>query len=234
MNMTNRFFNRVLRVFKNPKLRPIANLLKSDSVRRSENPYATHLPVLIGLSHLKKVERVVELGCGEYSTPTFLDTAVFPHLQRLDSFENVLDWADRIAELTKGDDRVSINRVMGPMSSIVSRIRFQDYDLVFVDDSVLVEDRAQTIAEVSRCRSAQNVVIIHDFETRAYRDAASTFSHRFVSDALMPNTGILWDLALIDRESLQRLNQSVRKYSANISPEDRQSWITIMNKQNDR
>ena len=44
---------------------------------RAENAYATHIPVLVGLGSIRRIERVLEFGCGHYSTKTFLRRSVF-------------------------------------------------------------------------------------------------------------------------------------------------------------
>ena len=86
---------------------------------RAENAYATHVPVLIGLAAIRPVERVLEFGCGHYSTKTFLKRSIFPNLKELQSVENDADWAETIREAVKDDARSVVTVVSGAMSDAV-------------------------------------------------------------------------------------------------------------------
>lgn len=67
-------------------------------MERAANAHATHVPVLVGLARLLNVERVIEYGCGEYSTLTFFNRSAFPRLSKLLSLENDAEWFARMAE----------------------------------------------------------------------------------------------------------------------------------------
>src|SRR5450759_2469319 len=82
---------------------------------RSEFAYATHVPYLTGIAKLAEVRRVVEFGCGEYSTLTFLDREVFPALERLDSFEDDPQWIEKVRVMAAGDKRMRLMLQEGPM-----------------------------------------------------------------------------------------------------------------------
>src|SRR5439155_25567212 len=60
----------------------LRGLLDGRRPSRSRMDYATHLPILVGLSQSLKVKRVLELGSGMYSTLTFLDSNLFPELTK--------------------------------------------------------------------------------------------------------------------------------------------------------
>src|ERR1700752_5425053 len=124
-------------------LRPVKKTLFGPAPR-AKNDYATHVPVLIGLSKIGPIKSVLELGSGKYSTLTFLNREVFPDLEVLDSFETDPDWAERVRELVKLDKRATMHVVDGPMVEAVGRIDLDVYDLVFVDDSSTSVDRATT------------------------------------------------------------------------------------------
>ena len=57
------------------RLSPLTNFVRSiksyGTVERSDNPVATHLPVLVGLPRLLKIERVVELVAGNIAPRLF-------------------------------------------------------------------------------------------------------------------------------------------------------------------
>lgn len=154
---------------------------------RAKADYATHLPILIGLGRVLKIERVLELGTGRYSTPTFLDRSIFPSLVKLTSVENSPDWGPTIL-----DERLDVNLVIGKMASFVGGMGLESYDLIFVDDSETMEDRTATIRAISDRRPRRPIVVIHDFEIEAYQQAAK-FLHRFIFTAFTPQTGVVWN-----------------------------------------
>src|SRR5215510_13473279 len=142
------------------------------TVPRAEKDYATHVPILVGLANAVAIKKVLELGCGEFSTLTFLNRFVFPDLVQLDTFENDQFWLDRICELTGEDSRVTTNYADGDIDKVVQRINVDEYDLIFIDDSTSADQRARTIAEIAS-KQCKALVAIHDFEVHEYQKAAS-------------------------------------------------------------
>ncbi|MBV9468405.1 MAG: hypothetical protein JOZ57_04115, partial [Abitibacteriaceae bacterium] len=166
---------------------------------RATNPFATHLPILIGIARLIPIRRVLELGSGQYSTLTFLDRTVFPNLEVLTSFEDDAVWMQKVATMTD-DPRLTLNYSERPLSDVIadaSILSSMEYDLVFVDNSMTSEKRAATISEVARrCKGkSQTTVLIHDYECLAYRHAAKSLRHRVTFTAYTPQTGVLWQQA---------------------------------------
>src|SRR5213083_1622075 len=104
-------------------VRRLGALVRGDRPERAKNPYATHLPILVGIARLLKVKRVLELGCGQYSTSTFLDRSAFPDLITLHSLENDRHWIEKMSEMIRKDPRASLSFVDGPMSSAISGLR---------------------------------------------------------------------------------------------------------------
>jgi hypothetical protein len=197
---------------------------------RADNPYATHLPVLIGIAQLFKVERVLEFGCGLHSTLTFLDRSIFSDLEVLHSFDNNLSWVNKITIMTSNDTRPKIEFVDGPVNSVVKDINFQNYDLIFIDDSMTAEERVTTIRAVTRNISPLNMVVIHDFEVDIYRDSVKTFEYQFPFTALNPNTGIAWNQTPIDVNCLKKLNKIISRHSRHIQPDNQADWLRIINR----
>src|SRR5215213_4818969 len=130
-------------------LRLCGKVFSSPLPPRAENDYATHVPILIGLAGIRRVERVLELGCGNYSTKTFLNRSAFPHLKTLQSFENDDAWANTIRTDVAHDSRCSITSVTGAMADAVSTLDLESFDLIFIDDSTTSEQRAATIRSLS-------------------------------------------------------------------------------------
>src|SRR6185295_2581550 len=86
---------------------------------RARNDYATHIPILIGLARLREIRSVLEFGCGNYSTLTFLNRFAFPQLERLHSIENDDSWASTMQEAAK-DDRWKLQPGIGEISESVA------------------------------------------------------------------------------------------------------------------
>ncbi|HEX8098458.1 MAG TPA: class I SAM-dependent methyltransferase [Pyrinomonadaceae bacterium] len=202
--------------------------LSGVETRRAENPYATHLPVLVGLARLLDVRSVAEFGCGDYSTLTFLDRAAFSNLERLSSFENDPEWMGRLVIATRGDSRVELKLVEGPMSAAATRADLDGYDLIFVDDSVKADERAATIGEVARKCRGGSVVVIHDFEVADYRRAARAFAGQFTFVALNPHTGVAWNHARLDARRLKNLNSLIRRHRRGLRPDDLAGWVNAL------
>lgn len=209
------------------KLRQARNMVVRPP-ERAENPYATHLPVLIGLARLLKVRKVIEFGCGQYSTLTFLDRQAFPDLAHLDSFEHDMDWITQLSAQVKDDPRVRFNHVRDSISAVVPRVDFKDYDLIFIDDSLSAAERAETIVAVSSNCRPSNCAVIHDYEVEDYRRASRAFRHRFAFTAFNPNTGVVWNGDSVQRSQLKKIDSLIRRHAQRHSADDAPHWMSVM------
>jgi hypothetical protein len=197
-------------------------------VPRAAKDYATHIPALLALAQAIKVEKVLELGCGQYSTLTFLNAVAFPALLSLESLETDQAWLDKISATVDNDLRVQTRLVRGTMRSVIEQTDLDDYDLILVDDSTSSEERSATISAISARRLEKAVVAIHDFEIEAYRGAASAFQHQFVFKAFNPQTGIVWNGEKNLSKALSRTASTMKRYAANIEPDDINGWRSVL------
>src|SRR5216684_7825933 len=94
---------------------------------RAQDPYGTHVPILVGLGRLLHVRQVLELGAGRHSTLTFLDRNIFPELERMDSYETDEQWRDEVLAVARYDPRLSVTLIDGPMSVAVETIELAAY-----------------------------------------------------------------------------------------------------------
>jgi hypothetical protein len=195
---------------------------------RADNPYATHLPVLIGLARLLKIRKVLEFGCGQYSTLTFLDRQAFPDLVSLDSFEHDPDWIAQLSAHITADPRVKLNHVRDSIREVIPRLDFADYDLIFIDDSLTAPERAATIGAVAGNCHPSNCTVIHDYEVEDYRRAARAFRHRFAFTAFNPQTGVVWNNGVLKRSQLKALDALIKQYSRKHSAEDARLWTSAL------
>jgi predicted O-methyltransferase YrrM len=195
---------------------------------RARNDYATHVPVLIGLAGMRRVERVLELGCGNYSTKTFLNRSAFPHLKELRSLENDPLWARTMRMSVAADPRCSIVFTNGAVAETISSLDLDYFDLVFVDDSTTSEQRTATIEALSALRPQKCVVVIHDYEVPDYQRAAAGFSHKFVFDAYNPATGVVSNSKHETQTDLRQLNHRLKANRHVLEPDDVAGWLRVL------
>jgi len=206
-----------------PLSAPLRLCAKYFSTPRAANDYATHVPVLIGLSRLRQIKNVLEFGCGYYSTLTFLNRAVFPRLERLRSIENDESWSERVAELAKRDVRWTIDMIAGDIASSISNLDLEAFDLILIDDSKTSTERAATIRTVANRQPQHPWIVIHDFEVEEYRNAARGFQQRHSFRAYNPYTGLAsnqpTEIATLDR---------LLKQNKHLPPDDVAAWLRIL------
>ncbi len=206
------------------KLNPTTKNIYSRVFRYNEDRFATALPVLVGLSRLIPVKKVLEFGSGLNSTPLFLNKTVFPDLIKLTSYENDLGWYNNVKNRIGDDTRIDLHCIDDNMSSIVSDIKLSEYDLIFIDDSMDSTLRAETIKNVISNNDSQNIIVIHDYEIKKYRQASKGISNRFDFNALFPNTGLVWDKRIIDKLRLKKINNLIYKNAKMIKATDVDLW----------
>lgn len=193
---------------------------------RAQNDYATHVPVLIGLAAIRPIERVLEFGCGHYSTKTFLNRSVFKALKNLQSVENDAGWAETMREAVKDDVRSVVTLVSGAMSDAVRTFDLETFDLILVDDSTSAEQRAATIRALSRLQPINPWLVIHDYEIEQYRHASSAFKQRFIFKAYNPQTGVVSNSGFTS--ALKTLHRRLKDNSARLAPDDVESWVRVL------
>lgn len=193
---------------------------------RAENAYATHVPVLVGLARIRRIERVLEFGCGHYSTKTFLQRSIFPDLKLLHSVENDARWAATIRDAVKDDRRCVVTVVDGAMSNVVRRFDLETFDLVFVDDSTSAAERAATIRALASMMPANPWLVIHDYEVEEYRRACAGLKQRFTFNAYNPQTGLAANGRL--SSELRTLHRHLKNNSSRLRPENVEGWLRVL------
>jgi hypothetical protein len=192
---------------------------------RAANPYLTHIPILLAAARWRPLAAILEFGCGDISTRSFLDRRFFPQLQRLESYENDAAWADRLRQQVGADPRLNLHFVPGAVASVAGAIDLEQFDLIFIDDSSTADERSATIRAVSTKRPRRPVVVVHDFELLVYRAAAQLFKHRYRLTGLNPNTGVLSNEAPLCKQQLRALDRLLR--SAGEKP-DAAEWSNTL------
>jgi predicted O-methyltransferase YrrM len=192
---------------------------------RHPDPYATHLPLLVGIGRGLPIRRVLELGAGEFSTLHLLNRELFPDLEELDSHDDDASWASAVEALAEGDQRLRLHAANTSIAEAVKEVDLEVYDLILIDDSRSEEARARTIREIT-ARRPPGLVMIHDFEIESYRRAAAAFEHRYWFKALNPNCGILWNAAPLEVRGLDRISTIVRRHPW-LRPTDTKRWRAL-------
>src|ERR1051325_1354541 len=213
------------------KLRAYARPLKNKLVGiapRASNDYATHIPILVGIAQRFTIRRVLELGCGPFSTPTFLNTEVFSDLEQLDSYETDHSWFDKSVTAFARDWRYRPHFVNGAMSASLNETELSRFDLIFVDDSTTVIERAETIRRLASRPSPTQLIAIHDFEISDYREAASTFEHQQIFRAFTPQTGVVWNGSTQPVGALKKLHRQMIRHSKNLKVDDLTGWRKVV------
>jgi hypothetical protein len=193
---------------------------------RAQNAYATHIPILIGVAALRPIRRVLEFGCGHYSTKTFLNRAAFPDLKELQSVENDPAWAETVRQAIEDDARCTVSVVSGEMFAAVRQFDLETFDLILVDDSTNAEERAQTIRALSSRRPLNPWLVVHDYEVEEYRCASAEFKERFTFKAYNPHTGLTSNSRFTS--AIKTLDRQLRSNHSSLAPDDADGWLRIL------
>jgi hypothetical protein len=113
------------------------------------------------------------------------------------------------------------------MHATVQEVDFSTVDLIFIDDSRDIEDRARTISAVyERCTDG-SVAIIHDFKQAVYIAAAARFLRRFSFDDYLPHSGLVSKGLFVDWVTVRDLNHRIARWARHIDPDDVDAWVRI-------
>lgn len=195
--------------------------------RRSEEPYATHIPVLLGVASVIKPRLLIEFGSGAFSTLSFLDSSAFPSLERVESYENNKEWLEQIQAELPATSRIRLHFVQGDMHGAVGGASTSNASMIFIDDSPSAEERVESVLEIARCCGTEPVVVLHDYELWKLRLAARRFPNRLSFNAFNPQCGVLWHGHGERRHALKRAGSIIRRFAGSIPPTDIQAWRKV-------
>jgi hypothetical protein len=205
----------------------IGNMLKPNLAYTYEEPYSTHIPILLAMSTILKAKYILEIGSGTYSTPNFLNKRIFPDLIKLESYEDDLKWANLVKDKFGTDNRLQLNVVEYPMYRSIKNIDISQFEIILIDDSQNAPDRTKTIIEFSKKSLKDKVLIIHDFEIESYRKAAKSLRHYFTFYSYTPCTGVLWNNGL-KYSQLKKILKLIEQNKENIATTDVEGWLKVL------
>lgn len=197
--------------------------------KRVAIPRSTHIPVLLGLSILLKPRSVLELGSGHYSTPLFTNDRFFPTVERFRSIEDDPAWFATIRRdiALREPDSVELAE---DMPRWVRDTEDSLDGLIFLDNGRSMPDRVATIAAMLERCGPDAVVVIHDFEQKAYRLAVPSSWSAVTVRSWLPATGILCrDPSRLD--GFRRLSRLIRE-NRDIPPERAEEWALVLQRLN--
>jgi len=194
---------------------------------RSEQPHATHLPVLVGVAAACLPERVVEFGSGNFSTLAFLDETVFPSLRSIESYENDSHWVRQMEAKIAGNPRVNLRYFEGRMRGAVSGAGLATADLIFVDDSLTGWERAHTIREVARNCGERPVTVVHDYELPGIRIACRRFEHRVAFTPFTPQSCAVWNGNPLRKPLLESAAHRLEQNASRLNVTDLRAWAGV-------
>lgn len=191
-------------------------------VATSSDAYATHTPILIGVAALTSPRRILELGSGKFSTPTLNDPALFPTAEHIHTMEDDAEWADIVRALPLDPAR-SCFELVPSIRDRLSEMDLSSHDLIFVDNAVSTAERAATLRIVLDRARADAVIVMHDFEWRAYRAEVGGDWRFYTFTAWKPHTGVIWKGERLAKSQLAALQRIMRVNRAN-SPAKAEYW----------
>jgi predicted O-methyltransferase YrrM len=198
---------------------------------RSNEPYATHVPILVGVAAAFRPESIIELGSGDFSTASFLDEAAFPSIRRVDSYENNREWFEQVRQKLPSSGRVNLHFVEGEMYKAVCAANPAAADMIFIDDSPTARARVPTVEEVARSCGTQPLVILHDNDLRRLRFATRKFEHRVSINTFNPQCSVMWHGHPERAAILQRVGGIIRDHGASIPVTDIRGWAKVFSQE---
>lgn len=193
---------------------------------RDETPYATHVPVLVGLAQVIRVQRVLEFGAGTFSTLLFLNRAAFPDLIEIVTYEDNNGWAKRVATEAAGDDRLTLKTVPLVPDYVPSVI--DSFDLIHIDDSATATLRTKTVNSVAAARPMNTLVAIHDFELLELARAARRFDHVYRFRTFTPQVGVAWYGDAISKGVLSEMQRRIAHHRVTLPVTDIAQWAAVL------
>lgn len=140
------------------------------------DPWSTHLPAL-ALAVLRYGPRVLEIGCGWYSTPM-----LYTMSNRVETIETDYAWACKFLRLTNGH-----LHVVPDIEEGATMFSAFPWDVVFVDcDPVYQRAPCVRLFLEKPC-----CIVAHDTEAEPYPNLLRTVRYQRHFDFIMPRTSFL-------------------------------------------
>ena len=194
---------------------------------RSDQPYATHVPVLVGVAAALRPKQLIEFGSGSFSTLSFLDEVAFPSIEQVRSYENNKEWFEQVQQRSRGSSRVHLQYFAGDMYQAVASADVAAADMIFLDDSPSAEERVKTVNVVSRLCGDGPVSVLHDYEMLKLRLVARKFDHCVPFEAFNPQCCAMWNGHPERRPILEDVSRTISLHANDLPLTDIRAWIDV-------
>jgi hypothetical protein len=194
---------------------------------RAKNPYATHVPILVGVAAVCRPKLLIEFGSGTFSTLSFMDDVAFPSLERVESYENDKKWFEQVRENLSSNGRIHLQYADGELYKAVRGANTRDAGMIFVDDSLDSSDRSRTIEEVASQCGTEPVVILHDIDLWRLRLATRKFENRISFNTFNPQCGVMWHGHKERKPALEHVKRIIHKNATKVPLTDVRAWMEI-------
>jgi hypothetical protein len=220
-------------MFESKILWPVVKLYERSIclAKRSNEAYATHSPILVGVAAAFRPESIIEFGSGDFSTASFVDEAAFPSIRRVDSYENDREWFDQVRQKLSSSRLVNFHFVAGDMYKAVRAANPAAADMIFIDDSSTTRARVSTVEEVARSCGTRPLVVLHDNDQRRLRLATLKFEHRASINTFNPQCCVMWHGHPERAARLQRVGGIIRDHGASIPVTDIRGWAKVFSQE---
>jgi hypothetical protein len=170
---------------------------------------------------------LIEFGSGTFSTLSFLDKAAFPSLEKVESYENNLEWFEQIQKQIPLNALVKLQFVEGDMYRAIQGANTPSASMIFIDDSPTDAARVPTVEEVARRCGTEPLVVLHDNDLWRLRLAARKFENRISFDAFNPQCCVMWNGHPGRKTVLRKVNRIIRQHADNVALTDVRAWMKI-------
>jgi hypothetical protein len=150
------------------------------------NDYATHLPLLVTV--VSRTEGpVLELGCGDYSTP-ILHSLCKDRL--LISADEKKEWVEKFKKWGTGLHRIEL---VNDWQKFLASLKDIQFGIIFVDHAP--GERRKD--DINFLRGQAKYIVVHDTEEAGYKyePVLNSFRYRYDYDLLRPHTTVVSDVA---------------------------------------
>jgi hypothetical protein len=162
-----------------------------------ENGFGSHLAILQEIFKLKKINSVLEFGCGDYSTDFFINNC-----EKVTSIEmQTQEWFNKVSDKYKNKSNWKGILCIGRFE--FQKLKYEKVDLCFVDGHG--DSRPE---QINIIQPYTNIIVAHDTETWTYHWERIMFfkpMHAFKHTKLQPHTTI-WS---IDESLIKEISKNL-------------------------
>ncbi len=145
--------------------------------------FGSHVPALKAVGALlnSRAVKVIEYGCGEYSTPVFCNRDDYPHCTSVVSYESNLQWMGKIQDEIP-DDRLKM--YLTPTARMADSIH-PDADVVFIDCDYALDAKGDARWKPRRqlieayAKTERPVVLVHDSNFKGIAPAVEGAGYKY-------------------------------------------------------